>query len=1492
MKKIALLWSVIVCIAFAAVQASAAAVSYIIPDIGSPGMNIYTEIIGPENSFDNFGPDRVVREPYKDPALKIEFWRTGDSLKITFGALSVSWGGRMISTQIFVNPFMTMPSTSYWNRLDTDNIIQFRVITGGNVSDWQKFYIVKPFNFENLSSTENVFGAGNLGIRSPRGAMIVDSLKLANITYTVSISDCDPETDGNQGYLPFILLSRGDITGPAVIDVSGDGKNAGCGGGGGGGNFCDSPYADSSQNGGSGFVGGGRGGLHAAATGSNLRKSWGDATGFQGASINGVAAPADNSFESAGGGTGHPFGVSGKSATIKDNVTDPYSVWEANNSGGYGGGSGAAQQSKGGSGGFSSVGFNTIPVDKNISNSGRINGNPMIVPIAGGSGGASGNPYSSSGNGDCSGCGGGGGGAIRIFARNLTNVTIKSDGADGGFGSSTTYGGGGSGGSIGVFVKHNADQIRTQVYGGLTGNIGDTAVYGLGRTRFDITYPGKEIVSNPDQNGVNHVGFTTDTTFFIQGGTVIRGSKAVNDSIALYIKGLHGSTWKYVAGFGRTRTFWSWFLTEPFFSDSLYYFYAERINSSSGHSDSCQYIPAAEYSQAAANIFKIVPIPLLTITSSTIKRDTVCAGQIISDSIPLQCNNWIDFNLELTTDGNGFSANLDKTTIHQRNDSVKIYYRFNSTGLADGLYSANFTIHSDNYKKDFTFTKEIYVWHSGLTVADCDFGQVSVGEAKDTVVTVYNTGTSPLEIKNLPVAESPFLVLSSTPALPAVIPVGGSIRLSVVFQPISQGDAEGKLVISIPESAGNCSAEAEAKLTGYGLKAQVELSRYNIHFNTLWICSSQNDTVTMKNTGEISVTIDSVFFTGQNPQRFSIAYPKLSVTLAPGDTVRFNLTYTPEAKKYGRDTAVINFVGSGTFPTAQLSALVEEAKFKAEPGPYNINLGRIPVGSSKDVKEMFTLGTEYIPELWAFEERPDTITTDKPAVSMSQTKDVLLLDWTKDSVIVTVHALKYGWDTVVIYFRDVFCKDSLDSLTFVYYGTGKQEINVDRDYGILTPCDVINDTVNIVNDCEAGNTMTVKNIWLTGEDSWLIYLKNTYKFPFEISPGDTLKIPITFDPKAASDGVKHAIVNCRYTNCMGDEVYYTYTITAEKRIGTAMPGLFVFDTTLVGDTAKHTFTINNTSGYELKVDSIRIFRDREFTTIPANIDGIIIPKDDSLHFEAVFAPTDQIDYKDTMIVSYTVNNCAQWAGTVLEGSGLKKNSVLHIELPDITNANPAAANLDIPITAWIEDGGTLDSLADAEIDFDLFYNTLLYYPKKLTPAGSIISPDPDLGTGTKFTLLHSLITKEKKVIGTISGVPILGDTAYTALKIENPKIDGSKFGYVLIIKKDGSISYKICTSGGERLLTNTDINAIRVKISPNPPTDEMRIEISTLEIGNHTLTISDEAGRILYSQEWTAEKNSETKEFDLQTANYGCGTYFVKVKSPNGSAAAKFQKIK
>ncbi|MEJ5245352.1 MAG: choice-of-anchor D domain-containing protein [Bacteroidota bacterium] len=659
-------------------------ISYLQPDIVAPGMNSYIEFIAPYNAYGNFGADRTFYNLPTD-TLKIEVVNPSDRWKLTFGPLVVSWQGRMISTQVFAHPSLK-PNSWDWSLLQQDFRIKVRINKNGVLSNEVDLYIVQPFPFGNKSSSiDSVLGAGSLGKRSPRGAMIVDSMILANRTYYVSTSDPDPATPGNQGYLPFILISKGPIRGGANTLISVDGGltggqqrllDAGPGGGGGGGRFYDAGlFSDNSQNGddgGNGFTGGGSGGRNNSSLPgvTNSMKLPGigtleitSNTPARGYSLNGVPPSyIPNVYESAGGGTGHPFGRSGKHCNDGNNCIPP---------GGYGGGSGVKQNTPGGSGG------NATDGQGNNNSGGKAVGNRMITPLAGGSGGASGNPQS---GGNYSGSGGGGGGAIMIYAPEISNVRISAKGANGQNGVNSSNGGGGSGGSVITSAKLSVDNGSSQsifIEGGKAG--GATNQFGgWGRVRRDAPNWNVNIGSAAAEPMTYYQGPSTDTTRYIKPLVpfLVRGSKKFEDSLQIWLKP-ETREWTYVATIPQNQGFWE----VPMLldrTDSVYYLVALQNVPNPEKSNEYRCEPDFLMTQAAANVLLLEKIPEFY-CQDTLFCDTLlaCDGQEVKFKARIYNLGDADLILSDAYSTKGFLLSNINNTIVAPFDSIDIEISYN-----------------------------------------------------------------------------------------------------------------------------------------------------------------------------------------------------------------------------------------------------------------------------------------------------------------------------------------------------------------------------------------------------------------------------------------------------------------------------------------------------------------------------------------------------------------------------------------------------------------------------------------------------------------------------------------------------------------------------------------------------------------------------------------------------------------------------------------------
>jgi len=588
-----------------------------IPDIGAPDMAIYVELVAPHNEKGYFGDDGFYLPGIN---TEVDFNVTKNDALVEFGPTVVSWEGRLVSTHIFVkqtaNPTQITPDPAWQVEFSVEGT------TVPTPRDFT-FSIVQPQTLGNNGDitgiNETIFGEGNLGVRSARGAIIVDSLILKdNTTYTITTNDPDGDlSNGNQGYFPAVFLSKGPIKGNnSIISVSSTNKNGGPGGGGGGGKFRDGVFGAQPEgaDGGDGFTGGGKGGTNGTLGTENRHKDFGYGTGGRGVSYNGIPEEEPTNYEAAYGGTGHPFGTPGRQSNSGDN---------ADVQGGYGGGAGHRNNTPGGSGGYATEGDGRTVT--NGTTGGKVHGNEMTIPLAGGSGGAGGNPLLSD-----AGDGGGGGGALLLFAREIDGVSIHADGDDGQNGDANADGGPGSGGAAVIMSKVDIQNSTISASGGTrSGRNG-----GGGRIRFDGLKASNEI-SNTSPNASKYRGLSTDSSKIITPRGLFRGTHASLKEVSIYYKS-ETTDWELLRpAFGTSVGSITWGVNFDFdeFHDEEYYISAVQTETQSV--DDYTYEPEKVLSQAATNIVRFGE-PDIYFPEDTTFNVVNCSGATLVDSIQIQ----------------------------------------------------------------------------------------------------------------------------------------------------------------------------------------------------------------------------------------------------------------------------------------------------------------------------------------------------------------------------------------------------------------------------------------------------------------------------------------------------------------------------------------------------------------------------------------------------------------------------------------------------------------------------------------------------------------------------------------------------------------------------------------------------------------------------------------------------------------------------------------
>ncbi len=879
--KILRLQLVTLCLLFVYLLAATATlraqtISYILPDIGAPGMNTYVEIVAPTGETGSFGTDGIYINNPGD-RVRVICDNPADTALVAIGPVIVSWNGRLAATQIFVRPGID-PGTTDWQSVDSAFIVPIRVVVDGIRSNREFFYILRPQSAI-IAGGGGTLGTGALGRRSRRGAMIVDSLVLGAGTFAVNSDDLDPVTPGNQGMLPFVLISRGRVTGlpGTTLSVSATGKDGGPGGGGGGGNFCDA--GGSGSDGGKGFTGGGRGGRNGSSFASNEFRNPGSGSGpmsgATGGSLNGVAGGTAPWYEAAGGGTGHPFGTSGEGCNDGSNCAP---------TGGFGGGSGAQQTLGGGGGGNATLGQPSII---NGVSAGQIVGNRQLVPLAGGSGGAGGNPQ---GAFVCSGDGGGGGGAIRISAPEILNLAIAASGGEG-QDRSNGPGGSGSGGAISVETKMLFTTGQVNASGGTGGLDG-----GAGRLRIDG--PRTTITLAPSTASTFR-GPSTDTSNLVARTFTLTGSGS-GDDIILFLKSA-SMPWTAIDTVNTVSNFWFASITLPS-PDDLFYLVAMQRPTAVPGGGAYTREPHAVLSQAAANVLRILTVPL--ISAPTVRSYRLVCDDAVVDTVTVANSGEAPLWLQQPSfvDGaRGFTL-LAPTSFPLQvlpGASVSFVVRYSAAPGFTGIARDTLVVSNNDTSAAWN------PWHLALE-AQKDSTSFAVAPTRIDVGTVYfcgasgidtvlefrNTGSIPLALA-LPMISAPGFTLVDPPAgsFPLIVPATGSVPLRLRFDPPTRG-APTNAVLSLASSAEGCDRMTDVMLSGIAHDVGVDWTDA-VAFAAVQCAGERRDTtILVRNTGTTAVMISDIGATDPN---FQIAAPSLPVSITAGGTQALTLRYAPAA---------------------------------------------------------------------------------------------------------------------------------------------------------------------------------------------------------------------------------------------------------------------------------------------------------------------------------------------------------------------------------------------------------------------------------------------------------------------------------------------------------------------------------------------------------------------------------------------------------------------
>lgn len=1445
--------------------------SYMIPDIGTPGMNTYIEFVGIYNSNNCLGGGDGL---LPNTILKIYPEKLSDTNRVIFSPAVISWNGKLISAHAFVKPNAALGA------------VPIIIENNGSKSNVDTFYIVAP---QNISAQVNggIIGEGTLGYRSKRGAMIVDSLVLLNGDYSISTKDPDNNVgNGNQGYLPFILISKGRvfIDQSVTISASATGKHGGPGGGGGGGygptrNPSGLPpipipgEADAPQ--GDGFTGG-----RSDVPAYGSPGPFGQGSGIGTTSLNKVNTSTDfSSNRIYGSGVGHPFDIDGRSGgagQIKVGAGVP-PVFQSL----YFGGGGNATEGKG-----------KIPLtDLN----GQVIGNKMIVPLHGGGGGA--------GAALCDSIGGGGGGGIAIYSQKDVSIgIIKSDGARGRNGAETPGDGlcsdallrgdasaGGAGGCVIVGSKVAIQISELSVSGGEAGTKSTSILQsvagsgGAGRYRLD----GKllELPTLKTDSASKYLGISLDTVSVVSSRNwkfTGRGNKG--DSVVIIIKG-ENSAWLDNTPFrgvvGKDSSF-SVLVNLPNTDSNFYLVAYQKVNSTDLQSQTnVTKCPTLITTQSAAAYVKVVLVPELF--CDKIKNlGTVKCSETITDSILVFNKGSVDLKITKADFVGTFLTeykfkNVTFPVVIKPQDSVFMPFSWSNNSNTNGDKSVTLSLTTNDNRNGFNPYNININLVKDIFKATINTNLIAVGKLnflkKSTFKLVYqNRGNTADTIKSVTeIFTSNFPKQIQLLNAPVVANPNKDTDLNFEFTPLDTGSFELKYKLDVFP----CVLDTTFVIKGYAGNASITS---NPELELLG--TSCNDTLTgstyVKNVGSDILKIDAIAFAGTGDMTI-ISPTKFPVFVSINDSVKIDLKII---KVSGVVQGKILLSNNDSMPDKNPYPINLKTDIKTLSGlsNNNIDFGAVNINTKTPFQLVLTNSSanEYkIINADIFPANADIslLAGQIPNTIYPNSTTKLILEFdAKNSYKIQ--------NTFLRLFISSPCSDTiLTPISGEAFDGGVFLNKTSVSFGKLLSCEVKFDTVTIRNTNVKPVTIKLFNLNpVVANQDWATLPSNL--LPKIIQPNDSLTFVVEYSPVSFGDGKKDAVLVIQTDDPNRTEI--TLDLIGEKITeNMSYKGEF-YDTIVIGKSQTRNHFIKNVGSTPIQVTGLSINTPFKIISVSKPI-PFTLDIDETVTVEIEFTPTDTLLAVDSLHIQ-TLNKCLKQINSKVTALGYNPEGT-KLFAKWLDNVIPIGKTVKIPLVLAAD----LNGVYITKMQLKMNFNNKLFKPTRILKSGTMIS-DWNISAinssvdGIEFTtsgLGLNLLARDTILF--VEGVGLLGDTDECVVTGLGSVINE---GRVKFENSNGSL--KIvghCPIGAKRLVSTSSEFLIK-SISPNPIVNNAEIEVSTNEDTETKLLIYNLNAELVITL-CNEYLETGTYKFQIPVSKLPSGLYRIEFSTNNQKQSKK-----
>jgi hypothetical protein len=229
-----------------------------------------------------------------------------------------------------------------------------------------------------------------------------------------------------------------------------------------------------------------------------------------------------------------------------------------------------------------------------------------------------------------------------------------------------------------------------------------------------------------------------------------------------------------------------------------------------------------------------------------------------------------------------------------------------------------------------------------VSPSSVSFDNVITGATSSKTITVQNPGSATLNVSQVTVSGTGYTL--SGPALPLSIAPGGASSFSVAFAPASAGTFSGSLALLSNAST----SPTTVVLSGTGVAATLQLSASpsSLGFGSLSTGSSANQSVSVTNTGNSSVTISQITETGAGYTLKGATFP---LALSPGQSTSFSVSFTPSATGTFAGTVTVTSNATNSPLTIALSGTGVQPQLTVLPSSVSFASVTVGVNSTQTI---------------------------------------------------------------------------------------------------------------------------------------------------------------------------------------------------------------------------------------------------------------------------------------------------------------------------------------------------------------------------------------------------------------------------------------------------------------------------------------------------------------------------------------------------------------